>query len=123
MNREFAVSRPEEYAVTGLGSVRTPRPLFFFDKLLANREKVLAETDGPGHVRLMAKTVKSPEILRLYTEAGVRRFKASCAREAERAVIPAGAQDILISYPLLGPYVQEFFDLSERVPDVRSRVR
>lgn len=119
MNREFSVSHPEEYAVDGLASVRTPRPLFFYDKIIVNREKLLSETGGPEGLRLMVKTVKSPDILRLYVEVGVRRFKASSLREAEHAVIPAGGRDILVSYPLLGPYVQEFFDLCERFPDVR----
>ena len=119
MNREFAVPHPENYAAAGLDGVRTPRPIFYYDKILANREKVLSETGGPDGLRLMAKTVKSPEILALYVEVGLRRFKASSLREAERAVIPAGGRDILISYPLLGPYVREFFELCERFPDVQ----
>lgn len=119
MNREFFVPHPEEYAVAGLESIRTPRPVFYYDKIIANREKLLSETGGPDGLRLMTKTVKSPEILVLYVQTGVHRFKASSIREAERAVIPAGGRDVLISYPLLGPYVTEFFELCDRFPDVR----
>jgi len=119
MNREFAPVCPKDYPLENLETLPTPRPLFFFDKLEANRNTLLRETGGPDNLRLMAKTVKAPDLLRIYVDAGVTRFKASSVAEAEKAVIPAGAKDILISYPLLGPYISDYLDLCERFPKVR----
>ena len=119
MNREFSVQNSHHYAVEDLESLYTPRPLLFYDQIIANRQTLIAEAGGPESLRLMAKTVKSPDILKLYTDVGVSRFKASSLREAELSVIPAGAKDILISYPLLGPYVEDYFKLAAKFPDVR----
>jgi len=119
MNREFMPVCQGDYLVENAEILPTPRPLFFFDKLEANRNKLLRETGGPDGLRLMAKTVKSPDLLRMYVDAGVTRFKASSVGEAEKALIPAGAKDILVSYPLLGPHVSDYLELCERFPDVR----
>ncbi len=119
MKTEFSLANPKDYEISGVEAIRTPRPVFFYEKLLANRKRVLEETGGADGLRLMAKTVKAPALLRMYVEKGVQRFKASSVNEARDALIPAGASDILISYPLLGPHIDDYLDLAGQYPEVR----
>lgn len=77
--------------------------------LLIDRDRVqhnIATTlhllgDDPNRWRPHVKTAKLGYVMRMLVEAGVRQFK--CATSLELSVAcQAGAQDVLVAYPLIG---------------------
>jgi D-serine deaminase-like pyridoxal phosphate-dependent protein len=56
------------------------------------------------------KTHKLPEVIRLQLKQGVTKFKCATIAEAEMTA-GAGASEVLLSYPLVGPNVFRFIEL------------
>jgi D-serine deaminase-like pyridoxal phosphate-dependent protein len=64
--------------------------------------EVLRRAGTPAAWRAHVKTARSTWGYRLLLDAGVTRFKCSTPQEA-RALLDAGAQDVLLAFPVLGP--------------------
>ena len=64
------------------------------------------------------KTTKMPEVVRLYRDAGVRKFK--CATTSEASIV-AGCGDgyVLLAIQPVGPNVEQFLQLQETYPSCR----
>jgi D-serine deaminase-like pyridoxal phosphate-dependent protein len=59
-----------------------------------------------------------PEIIRLQTEHGIKKFKCSTIAEAEMSA-GAGASDILLALQPVGPNIDRFFLLKKKFPDTK----
>jgi len=59
------------------------------------------------------KTYKTAAVVRMLMEQGVRRFKCATIAEAEMCA-QCGGEDILVSYPLVGPAIGRFVQLRKR---------
>lgn len=61
------------------------------------------------------KTIKSPHIVSLLREAGIRHFKCATYAEAEMAG-DCECENVLWAYPLVGPNIRLLLDLQRRFP-------
>ena len=100
-------------ALAGTDDLPTPQLLFYEDRIKANIAHVVALAGSPERLRPHVKTHKTAEIARLCEAAGITRHK--CATLAEAAVLAAaGARDVLVAYPLVGPGLAGLAALRQR---------
>ncbi|MEM9800755.1 MAG: alanine racemase [Planctomycetota bacterium] len=105
---------------------RLVTPALVIDVAAARRnvDAVLARTGGPARWRPHVKTAKIPEVLAVYADAGVRRFKCATTREAEVLAsvleaesVPGG--DVLVAHHLFGPALARLAEIAEARSGVR----
>ena len=106
------------YPLAGLAAVPTPALVFYPALIRRNIAVTVARAGGPGRLRPHAKTHKTPEVVRLLREAGVTKHKCATPAEAEM-LAAAGAADVLVAYPLVGPNPARLATLAARFPATR----
>lgn len=98
-----------------------PTPALVIDEAAARRNiaATAAAVAASGRVwRPHVKTARTAWGIGLLREAGVPRFKAATFGEAE-ALARAGAEDVLLAYPAVGPLPGRLAELAERHPRTR----
>lgn len=98
--------------------VLSPALVVDYERVVANVEKTIQIAGRPERLRPHCKTHKTLEVTRLYVDRGVIAHKAATIAECE-ALADAGAKDVLLAYPLVGPNANRILDLMERHPGVR----
>lgn len=93
--------------------VFSPALIYYRDMIQKNIEKSIEEAGGAEKLWPHVKTHKSLEVTKLLVKAGIVKFKCATFAEAEMAV-QAGAEKILVSYPLVGPNIQQFVRLVKK---------
>lgn len=83
-----------------------------------NIRRMIRLAGGVERLRPHIKTHKLAELVRMQLEEGIGKFKCATIAEAEMAAA-AGARDVLIAYPLVGPNAARFRALSEQFPATR----
>jgi D-threonine aldolase len=101
-----------------LADVETPSLVFFADRIRANTEKALIIAGSPGRLWPHIKTHKTLELIEDLIQRGITRFKCATIAEAELLAM-AGAQYVLVAYPLVGPNVERFSVLTSTFPETR----
>ncbi|QEH38257.1 D-threonine aldolase [Aquisphaera giovannonii] len=99
-----------------------PSPSLLIDRPLLERNirTTIGLARDPSRVRPHAKTHKMIEVARL--EAGLGITKHKCATIAEAEMLGrAGAEDVLIAYPLVGPNLARFARLVREYPGTTFR--
>lgn len=109
------------YAVADLSAVYSPALLFFKDLIRQNIARAIEMAGSPERLRPHAKTHKTREIIRMQLEAGITRHKCATVAEAEM-IASAGAEDVLIAYPLVGPNAARLARLARAYPRCRFSV-
>jgi D-serine deaminase-like pyridoxal phosphate-dependent protein len=102
-------------------SVFTPAILVFPDRVEENIRRMIAMAGDVQRLRPHVKTHKIAELIRMQVQLGISRFKCATLSEVE-LVAANGGLDVLLSYPLLGPAIQNFFHLMECYPETRFSV-
>jgi D-serine deaminase-like pyridoxal phosphate-dependent protein len=103
------------YLLANVAEVFSPA-LVFHPKLIAqNIRTVIAAAGGPDRLRPHVKTHKTAEVVQMQLLAGVTKHKCATVAEAEM-LAAAGAPDVLISYPLIGPNVHRLTKLIAKFP-------
>lgn len=101
-----------DYRLADPAAVPSPALLVYPDIVRANLRRAVETAGGPQRLRPHAKTHKTREIVRLGLDFGITKHK--CATLAEAAMLAeAGATDVLIAYPLVGPNVRRLAELVE----------
>lgn len=106
------------YAIHDTSSIFTPALVFHPGLIRANIAAVTAAAGGPERLRPHVKTHKTFEIVKMQLEAGVTKHKCATIAEAE-VLAAAGAPDVLIAYPLVGPNVGRLAALKRKFPGTR----
>lgn len=106
------------YELTDLADVFTPALVFHPELIRANIAAVVAAAGGPDRLRPHVKTHKTTEIVKMQLAAGVTKHKCATIAEAEM-LAAAGAPDVLIAYPLVGPNVGRLAVLKREFPATR----
>jgi len=106
------------HLVRNSSTIPTPALIFYEDAIVRNTLAVLAKTGDPGRLRPHVKTHKTKEICALQIALGVTKFKCATLVEARMAA-EAGASEVMVAYPLVGPNIGLFLDLMERYPLTR----
>lgn len=98
-------------------SLITPALVYYRDVIKENIDKVITLAGGPWHLWPHVKTHKMEQMVHLMMSAGITHFKCTTIAEAEM-VAQCGAGDVLIAYPLVGPNIERFLQLTRAFPDV-----
>src|SRR5262245_57638798 len=106
------------YALSDAATVFSPSLVFYPELIKRNIARVIEMAGGPQRLRPHAKTHKTREIARLLLDAGVTRHKCATIAEAEM-LATAGAPDVLIAYPLVGPNLGRLVELVRKYPQTR----
>ncbi|MDG1490321.1 MAG: alanine racemase, partial [Planctomycetota bacterium] len=119
----MAASKPTPLDPDLAERILTPALLIDLGAARRNIDAVLSLTAGPARWRPHVKTAKVPEVLALYAQAGIRRFKCATPREAEvlAAVLEAESTpsgDILLAHHVHGRGLERLSELSARWPAV-----
>ena len=109
------------YKPTNETSILTPAVLVYPDRIEENIRRMITIAGGTHRLRPHVKTHKIPEVVRLQVQHGIRKFKCATLSEVEM-VAGNGGVDILLAYPVFGPGIKQFLDITERFPDTKIAV-
>src|ERR1044071_5472522 len=103
------------YPLADVATVFSPSLVLYPDLIRQNIARVVEMAGGPGRLRPHVKTHKTREIARMLLDAGVTKHKCATVAEAEM-LASAGAPDVLIAYPLVGPNLGRLAALIRKYP-------
>jgi D-serine deaminase-like pyridoxal phosphate-dependent protein len=103
------------YNLSDAATVFSPSLVFFPDLIRRNIARVIEMAGNPQRLRPHVKTHKTREIARMLLDAGVSKHKCATIAEAEM-LATAGAPDVLIAYPLVGPNLGRLVELIRKYP-------
>jgi D-serine deaminase-like pyridoxal phosphate-dependent protein len=109
------------YAIADTSSICSPGLIFFKDLIRQNLTRTIGLAGGASRLRPHCKTHKTREIVRMELEAGIDKHKVATLAEAEM-VASAGAPDVLLAYPMVGPNCQRLAKLLRKFPGCRFSV-
>ncbi len=105
------------YELKNADTVASPALLVYPDRVVANIWSAVRVAGGPERLRPHVKTHKMRAVTDLLLAEGIRQFKCATIREA-RMLAEAGATDVLLAYPLVGPALQKLKQLRTEFPAV-----
>lgn len=106
------------YHLSNVAEISSPALVFYPDLIRKNIAAVIRMVGDPVRLRPHVKTHKTTEIVQMQLMAGVTKHKCATIAEAEM-LAAAGAPDVLISYPLIGPNVGRYAALVRKFPDTQ----
>jgi D-serine deaminase-like pyridoxal phosphate-dependent protein len=106
------------YALTDPSPVPSPALLFYPALIRRNLRRAIEVAGSADRLRPHVKTHKTGEIAAIELEMGIRKHKCATLAEAEM-LAEAGAPDVLIAYPLVGPNAARLARLAARQPRTR----
>jgi D-serine deaminase-like pyridoxal phosphate-dependent protein len=109
------------YAIADTSAIYSPGLVFFKDLIRQNLARTVELAGGPARLRPHCKTHKTREVVQMELEAGVSKQKVATLAEAEM-VASAGAPDVLLAYPMVGPNCERLANLLARYPSCRFSV-
>jgi D-serine deaminase-like pyridoxal phosphate-dependent protein len=105
----------EWYRLSNEAEVFSPSLLVYPERVEENIRRMVAMVGDARRLRPHMKTHKLPEVIRLQLQHGITKFKCATIAEAEMTA-GAGAADVLLAYPPVGPNVKRFLELQRRFP-------
>ncbi|WP_009958455.1 D-TA family PLP-dependent enzyme [Verrucomicrobium spinosum] len=106
------------YAVENIDEIPSPSLLVYPDRIEENLRRMIAMVGDVQRLRPHMKTHKMPDVIKLHLALGITKFKCATIAEAEMTA-EAGAKDILLAYPLVGPNIARFLKLKRQYPQTR----
>lgn len=103
------------FTVQNAGEVASPALLLYPERIRENIRRMIRVAGGTSRLRPHIKTHKLAEVMRLQLEEGISKFKCATIAEAEMAA-HAGAKEILIAYPMVGPNAARLLELVKAFP-------
>lgn len=99
--------------------IPSPALVFIPERIMANIQKMIELVGGdPNRLRPHCKTHKCSKIAKLLIEAGILQHKCATLGEA-LMLAQAGAKDVLLAYPLIGPNLPIMAKLCQDFPEVK----
>jgi D-threonine aldolase len=108
------------YRIVNVAEISSPALLVYPDRVEENTRRMVSLVGSADRLRPHVKTHKLPEVVHLQMRQGITRFKCATIAEAEMTAA-AGAPDVLIAYPLVGPNILRFIELIRTFPATRFR--
>lgn len=118
MNATSTPAALPEFQLTNADDVPSPALLVVRERVEENLRRTLNIAGGPARLRPHIKTHKLAELVRRQLDLGITRFKCATIAEAEMAAT-AGAPDVLLAYPVVGPDARRFVQLTRILPGTR----
>ena len=105
------------FRIENEAEIASPTVLIFPDRVQENIRRMILLAGGVDKLRPHVKTHKMTELVQLQIANGICKLKAATIAEAEMAA-NAGASDILIAYPIVGPNVHRLVQLIQKYPTI-----
>lgn len=106
------------YLVENVEEIASPALLVYPARVRENVRRMIALAGGTERLRPHMKTHKMAEVIRMQREAGISKFKCATIAEAEMAA-RAGAEDVLLAYPPVGPNPERLLRLVKAFPKTK----
>lgn len=106
------------YEIYDTGEIITPCLIYYKDMIEANTKRLIELAGSVERLWPHVKSHKSIDMVKLLMEHGIRKFKAATIAEAEMLCM-AGADRVVLAYPLIGPNMHRFLDLMKAYPDTQ----
>jgi len=108
----------EWYRLTNEAEVASPALLIFEERAEANVRRMIEIAGDPARLRPHVKTHKLGPLIARQLELGITKFKCATIAEAEMTAT-AGARDVLLAMPPVGPAVGRLCALAQKFPATR----
>jgi D-serine deaminase-like pyridoxal phosphate-dependent protein len=108
---------PAPLTVENEDLVASPALLLHWGSVEENLRRMIAIAGDPARLRPHVKTHKLPQIVARQVAWGITKCKAATIAEAEMSAA-AGARDVLLAAPLVGPAIGRFLALQAAFPEV-----
>lgn len=108
----------EWFHLTNAEEIPSPALLLYPDRIRENIRRMLRITGDAPRLRPHIKTHKLAELVRMQIEEGITKFKCATIAEAEMAAA-AGAKNILLAYPMVGPNAGRMLELTRKFPGTK----
>ncbi len=109
----------EWFQFTGVEKVPSPVLLVYPERITQNILKMIKIAGDANKLMPHVKTHKMEAVIKLQLEKGISKFKCATIAEAEM-VAQAGAQQLLLAYPLVGFNAERFLQLNLKYPNITS---
>lgn len=106
--------------VRGLTELLSPSLVIDRGLVVRNLARMVEMAGGPARLRPHVKTHKMPAVVRMVEALGVDKHKCATIAEAEM-LARAGALDVLLAFPVVGPNVGRLGRLARLFPAVHFR--
>ena len=106
------------YQLTNEAEVASPALLIFEERVDANLQRMIEIAGDPARLRPHVKTHKLGPLVARQLALGIDKFKAATIAEAEMCA-QAGAPDVLLAMPPVGPNVNRVCALATKYPGTR----
>lgn len=103
------------YSFSGQEKVFSPQLVYYKDIIEQNISRMAEIAGDPKRLWPHVKTHKMAEMVKLQLAKGIRHFKCATIAEAQMCA-EAGAEALLLAYPLVGPNLGRFLTLCQRYP-------
>jgi D-serine deaminase-like pyridoxal phosphate-dependent protein len=100
------------YRIDEADQIASPALLVYRDRVEENLRRMIALAGGTERLRPHVKTHKMAEVVQMQLAAGIDKFKCATIAEAEM-LARAGARDVLLAYPIVGPNIARLAKLVE----------
>ena len=105
-------------AASSFSEVASPGLILNVDLVRENLSRMMAQVNGDeSRIRPHVKTHKMSRLIEMQLEVGIDQYKVATLAEAAM-VAGAGAKDILIAYPMVGPNLRMLVKLIKDYPEV-----
>lgn len=108
---------PAPLMIQNENRVASPALILHWESVEENLRRMIAMAGDPARLRPHVKTHKLPQIVARQVALGITKCKAATIAEAEMSAA-AGAQDVLLAAPLVGPNIGRFLTLQAAFPQV-----
>jgi D-threonine aldolase len=106
------------YQIDNIDELDSPQLVVYPERVKYNIEKAIEIVANVLMLRPHVKTNKTPEVMRMMINAGIRKFK--CATIAEAEILGReNAKDVLLAYQPVGPKVLRLIDLIRKYPKTK----
>ena len=104
------------YELKKTEEIISPSLIYYVDIIRKNIEKAIEKAGSPERLWPHVKSHKSLDLVKLQMEYGITKFKTATVAEAEM-VAEAGAEQIILAYPLVGPNIGRYIKLAKAYPN------
>ncbi len=104
------------YELKNTDTIISPSLIYYEEIIRENIKKAIRTAGSPERLWPHVKSHKSKDMVRMQMEYGITKFKTATVAEAEMAA-EAGAEKVILAYPLIGPNMERFVKLAKAYPD------
>jgi D-serine deaminase-like pyridoxal phosphate-dependent protein len=108
------------YPLNDPDALLSPSLLIYPALVRSNLDAMIAMARGADRLRPHVKTHKMAEVVRLSEKLGIHKHKCATIAEAEM-LASAGATDVFLAYPMVGPNVARLARLVRNFPGTTFR--